>query len=376
MKTRFLLLFILLYSIFFLRAEILTFNRIISYDSFVFPSAVAVSDNYIYISDQKERAVFRFDSEGNFQMKFGVNQLKMPVDVEIDGFDFVYVLDSHNGNVLKFDSRGTFIDIMAQNLYQPSSLDRDSRGRFIISDYGNSQVKIYSDSWKLVETIKCITPDGKEFSPSASFLTDNRVYIADWSSSSIYLFNIKGTFIKEFKNDEADFYKIEGIQKDSLDRKYILDWGNSSVKIFDNSANLIEKKGGYGFEKNRLNFPSDFKIFKNKLYICDSLNNRIVIYNVSTHPLYEFKVDKIEVPFFPLLDIYFETSFDDFRGENLEIFLNDNKIEIKEQNNPEKKVRIEFPENLANRLVDFSSFYNYNENLKLRFDKKIRVDKE
>ena len=79
------------------------------------PESVAVdSTGVIYVGDEENNRVQRFNSNGDFvamlgTMGSGDGQFIDPEDVAVDENDNVYVADSDNSRIQKFDSSGNFI---------------------------------------------------------------------------------------------------------------------------------------------------------------------------------------------------------------------------------------------------------------------------
>ena len=131
-------------------SDFLDLKTIIKYDGFKYPiSSTRTMDNY-FVLDMKTKYIYRFSLDGSLEMKFGgPDSFKLPVDIESDGLNNIYVLDSHNNDVKKFDLNGMFRGISAQDLYFPSDIYRGDQGRFYIADYGNQTVKVYDSFFNL-----------------------------------------------------------------------------------------------------------------------------------------------------------------------------------------------------------------------------------
>ncbi|MFW5782500.1 MAG: NHL repeat-containing protein [Candidatus Muiribacteriaceae bacterium] len=351
----------------------------ISHD-FKYPISSVASGDSTFVLDMKEKYVYRFSADGKLEMKFGGDDhFMLPVDIETDGFSGIYVLDSHQNCVKKFDFNGIYMGISAQKLHHPSDISRDEQGRFHIADYGNKKIKVYDDRFQLTEIIHCTDENGNEFSPTAVACSSNRVYVSSWQNSRIYVYNMKGVYIESFGSDEISeknsFYKVEGIAFDGSGRRYILDWGNSALKIFSEQHEFITEKGGYGEGDFRFKYPTDLKIRSNKMYITDALNSIVKIYSIRAKEPPSISIRKIDVPVFPVMDIYLEHNISSFDAGSVEVYINGKQLEIKERDSRNRRIRVDFPEELLEREVDFYGFYHYNKSLKVRFEKKIRLEK-
>lgn len=85
----------------------------------------AESKNNIYILDRKEKQLYKFSEEGEFQKKIGRSgrspgEFEEPISVFIDANDNIYILDSQNRRVEVFNNNG--------NITRSIKLDRYPTG--------------------------------------------------------------------------------------------------------------------------------------------------------------------------------------------------------------------------------------------------------
>ena len=82
---------------------------------FNLPRDVAVdSSGNLYVADRINNRIQKFDSSGNFLLKWGTfgtvdGKFNLPFDVAVDSSDNVYVADFGNHRIQKFTSSGVFI---------------------------------------------------------------------------------------------------------------------------------------------------------------------------------------------------------------------------------------------------------------------------
>lgn len=369
-----------LFSLINVYSDILEFTGAIEYEHFRTPAGVTLTDEHVFVLDSRTKYIYRFDINGNFQLKFGGEEFfSMPVDIESDGFNNIYILDSHLNVVKRFDINGVYTGISAQRLDHPSDIFRDREGRFIISDFGSRKIKIYTHDWRLYEEFTVYDTDMRPFNPTAASIFNNEVYVSDWSGNRVNIYNMKGVLKRSVGKevlDKGDFYKIEGICGDSDERIYLLDWGNSRIIALEKDMRFAGSFGGFGKSSNNLRYPQDMKIYDNRLYVADSMNRNIKILEIDVKPQLFIKVSNILVPSFPKVSIVFEHNIPDFDIDSLEINLNGKKIDIAEISQDKTIVTIEFPVELIDKKVDFYGIYNYNNQNKIRFEKKIRLENQ
>lgn len=71
---------------------------------------------------------------------------------------------------------------------------------------------------------------------------------------------------------------------------YMLDSKKSVVSVLDSKSNIVFSFGSYGSQPGQLSFPSDIRAFGDKIYIADTDNSRISVYDKNGIFLYNFSV--------------------------------------------------------------------------------------
>ena len=122
--------------------------------NFSFPRGVAVdSSGNVYVVDSENHRIQKFDSSGNFLLKWGSRgsgdgqfNFPFPVGVAVDSSGNVYVTDQINDRIQKFDSSGTFITKWVSNFSLPSGVAVDSSGNVYVVDINNNRIQKFSFS--------------------------------------------------------------------------------------------------------------------------------------------------------------------------------------------------------------------------------------
>lgn len=81
-------------------------NYISSFGSFSTPAGIAVENDYVFITDQNFKCIWRYEKTANASntrpVRFGANYLSIPSGICTDPEGFVYVVDNMNGSLVKF----------------------------------------------------------------------------------------------------------------------------------------------------------------------------------------------------------------------------------------------------------------------------------
>ena len=168
----------------------------------VSPLGVAVdSAGNLYVADRGNTRIQKFDADGNFITKWGVQgsgpgQMDWPSDVTVAPDGTVYVTDTTNHRVQRWTSAGVFI-----------------------SQWGSAG-----------------SGDGQFVNPSA-VATDSagNVYVADADNDRIQKFTATGAFITKFSNAGAAAGQLNNptdIAVSASGTIYVLDSGNKRVQMF------------------------------------------------------------------------------------------------------------------------------------------------
>jgi NHL repeat len=107
---------------------------------------------FLKVSDTANANIQKFDSQGNFLLKWGSKgskegQLKRPAGIETDASDNVYVTDAGNDRIQKFDSKGKFIAVWGSKgsdegmLDSPHDIAVDSSGNVYVAEQGNYRIQ-------------------------------------------------------------------------------------------------------------------------------------------------------------------------------------------------------------------------------------------
>lgn len=210
---------------------------------FVNPRHIAIdkSDN-IYTSDHNNGRIQKFDSEGNFILKWNIGVAVEGITIDFRG----YVYAGGNYQIQKFDSQGNFILKWGNNgvgegqFDQVSSIASDPNGYIYVID---NSVFFYKNPNELRGRIQKFDSNGN-FIFQCKFLADLFNGIAIDPMGKIFLgFSEGRIYINKYKSLE-DIYK-DGYFKDTY-------WGKAEWtfpkrergKIFKSRLNLATDKEG------------------------------------------------------------------------------------------------------------------------------------
>ncbi len=196
--------------------------------------------------------------------------------------DRLYVTDVSNNRILAFDSDFKFVSEFTGGgtLAFPTSLVKDSQGRFFVAEPTKGQVLLIDMARKHIEPINLsAVPKVNPVHPgNLAMDSADRLYIVDKANQRILVFNAKLGFEKQIL--VKDGWGLNDVRVDSAGRIYALSTGHSSVFVFDGSGKVLFKfeKGGAG--KGEFRFPVSVAVDrKGLIYVVDQHTNKILVFN-------------------------------------------------------------------------------------------------
>jgi tripartite motif-containing protein 71 len=232
------------------------------------------SQGNVYVST--ENIIKKFDSQGNFLMKWGgagvgEGEFILPTGVAVDAQDNVYVADFSNRRVQKFDSRGKFLmQWPTDRAGNPGSLGVDNLGNVYVSIFQTIEdhVQKFDDAGHVLSTWGPIgTEDGQFANRTEDMFTDQdgNVYVSDPPNHRIQKFDSNGNFLNKFGGDaskdgkglfdqpvssvvdaEGNIYVLDGhfLQKLDSNGNFIMQWPITTENDLDRAGFVTMDRQG------------------------------------------------------------------------------------------------------------------------------------
>jgi tripartite motif-containing protein 71 len=246
---------------------------------FSYPIAIAMdSSGNIYITDQNNRRVQKFDSNGNYQLQFGSGYFDTPQGIAISPTNgYIYVADNYYATIFKFDSNGAYIGQIGGFATRATGVAFDSSGNLYVTSWYDKAV------YKFDSSDHFLTSWGGFSSPIGVTVDhNNNVYVADVGSNNIKKFSTSGTLIATIGtagSGDGQFSYPMYIGVDSSNNIYVPEQDGQRVQKFDSSGNFLTKWGSMGTGDGEFMFPYGVLAHSNgKIYVCDLYNNRVQIF--------------------------------------------------------------------------------------------------
>jgi tripartite motif-containing protein 71 len=225
----------------------------------------------------------------------GPGQFKYPTMITIDNSDNIYVVDQHNHRIQKFDSDGNFIlmwgkyGINQGEFNYPYGIAVDSEGDVYVSDMNNNRIQKFSPKGEFIAMAGSYGTGEGEFKYPYGIAIDERdiLYIIDAFNYRIQLFNTELKFMSAWGSEEQIGFRLympHEIAIASDGNPILSDRQNHRMSVFSKHGELIKRFGefGEGTEARGGQFSEPHGVAVNKngeIFVCDRYNFRIQMFN-------------------------------------------------------------------------------------------------
>lgn len=188
--------------------------------------------------------------------------------------DFGYTSGLNYYKYLTFGSEGSG----ASQFNFTMHITSDVNGNIYVSDEGANRVLKFSSAGTFIEQFY----SGSGARAMAFFANGNYVATRTQSQSYVQLFNSSKQLIKEwgtYGTGDSNFGNIEELTIDDEQNIWIVDGVNHRIKKYDQNGNLLLKFGKQGTANGDFDAPFGICYFKNKIYVSDTRNSRIQVFD-------------------------------------------------------------------------------------------------
>ena len=251
------------------------------------PTSIAKNRSTFFVVDSGNDRVQKFDNSWEFQLKFGSD-----------------------------DSRvNDYFNSAAGIAFQDLSSGND---RIIVSDSVDDSISVFDIDGRFEFTFKLSELDGlKDFNgPTNMVVDDDRLYVSDTLNDRIVILDLKDNCSSKYEiqdgvcfvdtfgtsgRDDGEFHEPRGLAFDSTDNLlYVADSDNNRIQVFEivrsntcpsrteiiDIVCFVEAFGSQGTGNGKFNTPIGIALDSDneKLYVADSLNHRIQVFDLAISP--------------------------------------------------------------------------------------------
>jgi len=244
---------------------------------------------------------------------FGIGResFDLPVDVVQDREENIYVVDQRNNRIQVLDRRGNYVREWGGRGVRPGDLDtpaaiaidRDSRNLFVV-DKLNHRVQKFDLKGKFLMSIGRLGSSKGDLNAPTDVALDKKgdIYVADTGNNRIQKFDPSGRFISEWgkfarqgrgailNRPASVAYSEEG-----FGYIYVLNSEECRVLKFETDGTFVAEWPMHRKGEGALCGPSRIRIEPRKytVYIADTENNRVVLFDRNGELMGELKEGKV-----------------------------------------------------------------------------------
>ncbi len=248
-------------------------------------SIISDKDGNLYVTDQDNHRIQKFDKDGKFILSFGgfgsmEGRFKTPVCVELDRGGNLLVSEWLNNRIQRFTSGGEFISSFGRQgsgdgeFSRPSGIAVDKDGFIHVADLGNRRIQKFNHDGRHISSA------GKDIfkEPYAAHTLDGNIFVGELAGDRAVILDNSANLVKSFGGEgteDGKFLWIASIKNDESGNIYIADFWGSRIQIFSKDFNFISSFGNYGRGAGEFDGVSSIAITDGFLYACDYFNHRI-----------------------------------------------------------------------------------------------------
>jgi tripartite motif-containing protein 71 len=201
------------------------------------------TQGYVYVLDDSNFRIQKFDSNGNFLTKWGTRgnaegQFEEPSDIAIDKQNNVYVVDYITRVVQKFDENGKFLlrwgstaNVPLTGLY---SVAIDPDGNVLVADEIGRILK-FDGNGNFLSTFPLKKLYNRAIDTwNIAVDTQGNIYIADHGGYRIVKLNSQGEIIATWRGSETGAAVFNSLEDIAVD-------GRGNIYITDSASNIVQK---------------------------------------------------------------------------------------------------------------------------------------
>lgn len=283
---------LIIFSTCLIGAEI-EYTKLVKPNIKLLPTSVTVSDTgEVYVVDSFLGAIVKYSNKWRYKYTLQVKSIKSIVDIfYYEGY--VYVL-SGEGKIFRFDENGK-IDYYKEyekgkllgQLSNPNSLFIKD-GKIYISDTGNSRIQIFNLDGSIEGAFgyKTYTISGFIHNTGISIAGDNML-VADSGTKEVKIYDKDGFYVTNLKDPQGKAFIFESPEEIFVDERnsiFVVDSGTNQIFTYFTDGTL-KKIGKKGNKKTEFYGIKDVWVDTKYIYIVDTLNQKIKIFDKNTYEL-------------------------------------------------------------------------------------------
>lgn len=250
---------------------------------------VGPGGRFIYVADKDNNTIQILDAMSlKATASFGKLHLNHPHDIGFDKNGLLYVADTENNRIAVFRGSGTNWeferDVIAQ-MAKPEGIDFDQNNTMYVANTALNEVTLYNNANKFTARIAKGPDETVEIFSNPHDVEigfDSLIYISDPGNNRLKIYNPDLSLKKIIGGKEYQFSEPKYLAVDHFGWIYVADQKNNKIKILNKNHQLVAQipDNLSGPKKTQLNNPEGIAVNGKHLWVSDTGNNRILLFEV------------------------------------------------------------------------------------------------
>jgi len=261
---------------------------------------VTDSKHRLVISDPAAGAVHVLDPQGktSFRLVAGKGyRVHRPAGVAVDASDNLYVADSDIGMVVVFDSSGNFLRYLGEYKGEPEfasprgiAIDRKTQHLFVADPPSNMvfELDLAGNILKKLGRPLRGSAVGELQWPTQIAINHEHIFVLDRSGTRVQVLDLNFSPVGSFEISRSlnpEPYRENGLGTDEQGRVYVSWYRSGLVRIYSADGKQLSSFGQSGVRVGQFAGPGALWIDSDdRLYVADSGNGRIQMFQLKPHP--------------------------------------------------------------------------------------------
>ncbi len=241
----------------------------------------------LLVADNEQHQIHCYSQEGKYRFHFGTYgntfaNFKYPIDLATDSQDNIYVIDEGNGVVKKFDTMGNFIlQFEEGSLGNAFSLSIDSKDQIHIADPENNRIVIFDTNGTEIASPFSAEQSKNLDGPCGIFcLNDGGTIIGDKSEFLLKHFDAEGKLAHQIRREGLGFDDIYFLACDPQYGIYGSDYWNNQIIHLNNDLEMVDVYRKQGNRTGELGRTAGLSIHRGRLAASNFDGRKVQIFDL------------------------------------------------------------------------------------------------
>jgi len=281
-------------------------NRFLTY-AYGRPSVIAApkyvvtdSRHRVVVSDPSAASVHVLDPQDktSFRLVAGKGyRVHEPAGVAVDADDNLYVADSDGGMVVVFDANGNFLRYLGDYKGEPEflsprgiAIDQRNQHLFVVDTPASRVIELDLAGHFIKQLGRARSGSGdRQFEwPTQIAVNHENIFVLDRWGTRVQVLDLNLNPVGSFEltdSSNPEHFPENGMGTDEQGRVYVSLSSNSVIQIYTSDGKQLSSFGQTGIRVGQFAGPGGLWIDSdNRLYVADSGNGRVQMFQLKPHP--------------------------------------------------------------------------------------------